>query len=75
MSLPIKKFVTIVAGLMIAGAAQAQLLPTWETHITLTQQDLEMIHGAVTNEVHGSWWELQLPGATQPPATLERLSW
>jgi len=53
MSLPIKKFVTIVAGLMIAGAAQAQLLPTWETHITLTQQDLDMIHGAVTNEVHG----------------------
>src|SRR5215471_9138814 len=53
MSLPIKKFVTIVAGLMIVGAAQAQLLPTWETHITLTQQDLDVIHSAVTNQVHG----------------------
>src|SRR5215470_17783446 len=53
MALPVKKFVTFVAGLMLAGAAQAQLLPTWETHITLTQQDLDMIHGAVTNEVHG----------------------
>jgi surface antigen len=31
----------------------AQLLPTWETSITLTQQDLDMIHGAVANQVHG----------------------
>ena len=53
MSLPINKFAPIVAGLMIAGAAHAQLLPTWETNITLTQQDLDMIHGAVTNQVHG----------------------
>jgi len=53
MSLPVKTFVPFVAGLMIAGAAQAQLLPTWETHITLTQQDLDMIRGAVTNQVHG----------------------
>ena len=53
MSLPVKTFVPFVAGLMIAGAAQAQLLPTWETHITLTQQDLDVIRGAVTNQVHG----------------------
>lgn len=53
MSLPAKRFVTFVTGVMIAGAAQAQLLPSWETHITLTQQDLDMIHGAVTNDVHG----------------------
>ena len=53
MSLLVKTFVQFVAGLMIAGAAQAQLLPTWETNITLTQQDLDMIHGAVTNQVHG----------------------
>ena len=37
----------------MAGSAEAQLFPTWETHITLTQQDLDMIHNAVTNEVHG----------------------
>ena len=38
---------------MVAGAVQAQLLPTWESHITLTQQDMEMIHNAVTNQIHG----------------------
>ena len=53
MSLPIKTFVALVAGMMIAGAAQAQLLPTWETHVTLTQQDLDMIRGGVTNQIHG----------------------
>ena len=53
MSLPINKFAAFVAGLMIAGVAQAQLLPTWETNITLTQQDLDMIHAAVTNQIHG----------------------
>jgi len=53
MSLPANSFVMFVTGVMIAGAAQAQLLPTWETHITLTQQDLDLIHGAVTNDVHG----------------------
>ena len=53
MSLRMNKFAPFVAGLIIAGAAHAQLLPTWETNITLTQQDLDMIHGAVTNQVHG----------------------
>ena len=53
MTLQAKALVPFVAGLMIAGSAQAQLLPTWETHITLTQQDLDMIRGAVTNQVHG----------------------
>jgi surface antigen len=38
---------------MVAGAARAQLLPTWETNITLTQQDLDMIHDAFTNQVYG----------------------
>src|SRR5271169_2379896 len=42
---PVKTFLPFVAALMIAATAQAQLLPTWETHITLTQQDLDMIHG------------------------------
>ena len=53
MSLPVKTFVPFVVGLMIAGATQAQLLPTWETNVTLTQQDVDMIHSAVTNQVHG----------------------
>jgi surface antigen len=48
-----KVLIPIVAGLTLAGPAQAQLLPTWETHITLTQQDLDMIHDVLTNQVHG----------------------
>src|SRR5271166_2668813 len=52
MSLSVKVLLPIVIGLVTASA-QAQLLPTWETHITLTQQDLDMIRGAVTNQVHG----------------------
>jgi 17 kDa outer membrane surface antigen len=27
--------------------------PSWETHIVLTQQDLDMIHAAVTQQVRG----------------------
>ena len=52
-TLQAKALVPFVAGFMIAASAQAQLLPTWETHIVLTQQDLDMIRGAVTNQVHG----------------------
>jgi surface antigen len=39
----------------VAAPAEAQLMacPTWETRITLTQQDLDMIHNAVDNQVHG----------------------
>ena len=51
MSLPVKALIPVIG--LIAGAAQAQLLPTWETHIVLSQQDLDMIHGAVTNQIHG----------------------
>ena len=53
MSLYRKVLIPTIAGLMVAGAAQAQLLPTWESPITLTQQDMEMIHNAVTNQIHG----------------------
>jgi hypothetical protein len=53
MSLYRKVVVPTIAGLIVAGAAQAQLLPTWGSHITLTQQDMEMIHNAVTNQIHG----------------------
>jgi surface antigen len=50
---PLKAVIPVVAGLMIAASAQAQLLPTWETNIVLSQQDLDLIHGAVTNQIHG----------------------
>jgi hypothetical protein len=36
MSLYRKGLIPTIAGLMLAGAAQTQLLPTWESHITLT---------------------------------------
>jgi surface antigen len=52
-SLSVKTLVPFVVGLILGGVAQAQLLPTWETHITLTQRDLDMIREAVTNQVHG----------------------
>jgi surface antigen len=53
MSPSLKLIIPVAVGFMIAAAAQAQLLPTWETHIVLSQQDIDMIHGAVTNQVHG----------------------
>ena len=53
MSLHRKVLITFVAGWMLAGGAQAQLLPTWETHITLTQQDIDMIHNVVSSQLHG----------------------
>jgi surface antigen len=53
MLVPINKFAPFLVGFMVAGAAHAQLLPAWETNITLTQQDLDMIHAAVTDQIHG----------------------
>ena len=53
MSLYRKGLIPTIAGLMVAGTVQAQLLPTWESHIALTQQDMEMMHNAVTNQIHG----------------------
>ena len=53
MSLYRKGLIPTIAGLMVAGTVQAQLLPTWESHIALTQQDMEMIHNAVANHIHG----------------------
>jgi surface antigen len=53
MSQSLKVVIPVVAGFMIAVSAQAQLLPTWETHIVLSQQDLDMIRGTVTNQFHG----------------------
>jgi surface antigen len=51
MSLPVKVLIPVIG--LIAASAQAQLLPTWETHIVLSQQDLDMIRGTVTNQLHG----------------------
>ena len=53
MSPSLKVVIPVVAGFMIAASAQAQLLPTWESHIVLSQEDLDMIHGVVTNQIHG----------------------
>jgi surface antigen len=46
-----KALFPILLGLATASA-QAQLLPTWESHITLTQQDLDMIRATVTEKIH-----------------------
>ncbi len=51
-SLRDKVLIPALVGLL-ATSAQAQLLPTRETHIVLSQQDLGMIRGTVTNQVHG----------------------
>ena len=57
MSLPVKALIPVIG--LLAASAQAQLLPTWETNIVLTQLDLDMIHAAVTQHIHG-----QAVGAT-----------
>jgi len=62
---PSLKVVLPVAGVMIAVSAQAQLLPTWETHVVLSQQDLDMIHNAMTIRSMASLQEPLLPGATR----------
>jgi len=48
----VRAVLIIVIGLA-AVSARAQLLPTWEAHITLTQQDLDLIRKTVTGQVHG----------------------
>ena len=53
MSTPIKPLVLIFAALA-SPAAQAQLLGLgFESNVTLTQDDLDMIHRAVTQQIHG----------------------
>jgi hypothetical protein len=48
MSKPSATVIPILVGLF-AMPAQAQWLgPSWETHIVLIQQDLDVIHAAVT---------------------------
>ena len=49
----IKAIIPIFLGLFIVPAQAQWLGPTWETNIVLTQLDLDMIHAAVTQEIHG----------------------
>jgi hypothetical protein len=50
----IKPIALVLAGLL-GGPAQAQLLlgPAWESNITLTQGDLDLIHRTVDTQIHG----------------------
>ena len=50
---PIKLLVFIVAALA-SPAAQAQLLgPSFESNISLTREDLDMMRQTVTQQIHG----------------------
>ena len=53
MSMPIKAVIPIFLGLFIVPAQAQSLGPNWETHIVLTELDLDMIHAAVTQQIHG----------------------
>jgi len=53
MSIPIKALVLIVAGL-VSTAAHAQLLGLgFESNVTLTQEDINMIRQTVDQQIHG----------------------
>ncbi len=53
MSLPKKAVVLILAGLA-ATSARAQLLgPSWESNVVLKQDDIDIIHRTVDQQVHG----------------------
>jgi surface antigen len=48
------KPLVIVAATLAGSAAQAQLLgPSFESNISLTREDLDMIRQAVTQQIHG----------------------
>ena len=53
MSIPIKPLVLIAAGL-VSTVAHAQFLGLgWESNIALTQDDINLIHQTVNQQVHG----------------------
>jgi surface antigen len=53
MPIPIKPLVPIIAGLT-SPAVQAQFLgPGFESNVTLTPDDLDMMRRAVTQQIHG----------------------
>jgi hypothetical protein len=44
----------VLALALVTTTTQAQMLgPAWETYVTLTQADMDMIKVAVTQQVHG----------------------
>lgn len=51
----VRPLVLALVGLLSAPA-QAQLLlgPVWESNITLTQDDLDLIHRTVDTQIHGN---------------------
>jgi len=53
MPISIKPLV-VVAAALASPAAQAQLLgPNFESNITLTREDLDMMHQTVSQQIHG----------------------
>jgi surface antigen len=54
MSLLRKAVVVSIAAGLAAASAQAQLLgPRWESRIVLKQDDIDMIHRTVNEQIHG----------------------
>lgn len=50
----IKPLVIVAAATLAGAAAQAQLLgPSFESNISLTREDLDMMRQAVTQQIHG----------------------
>jgi surface antigen len=51
---PSAKTVALILASLAAASAQAQLLgPGWETNITLKQDDIDLIHRTVDQQIHG----------------------
>ena len=61
----------LVLASLVGEPTQAQLMfgPTWESNITLTQGDLDLIHRAVDTEVHGNVL-MAAPGVRRDKAAL-----
>jgi hypothetical protein len=53
MSSRVGPIVLVLTGLLGAPAQAQPLLPAWETNITLTQDDLDLIHRTVDTQIHG----------------------
>ena len=54
MPISIKPFVFVVFAALASPAAQAQLLgPSFESNITLTREDLDMMRQTVAQQIHG----------------------
>ncbi len=51
---PMAKFTLPLALFLSVGSAHAQLLgPLWETNVTLTRADLDMIETTLAEQIHG----------------------